>query len=215
MGLFDLLAGADRQLAQAPSPMPQSGHPDARNKLEQTKEVIAFCQELEDTQNEPVSSDTSIISAPENDAIVEAAEVSQDDGWLDARDPKGKKVPAIPIFETKPRAVSLENLVWAPYYRVQDKLFPARLCDNHEGVLENWIATWPLPEDEILVEVFCQEKLAKMSRLLVVKKNKILPYWAENKDDQEGNYDKREWNEKRMNATQKVSPKHTSRWQRR
>lgn len=151
-------------------------------------------------------------SAEEEEEEVAAKEGEDDDlgEWLSPSSSTKAAGTAAPIdlLDTKVIGVPLSRLVWAPNYRHGDKLFPARHCDNSEAIRESFIKVWPLPADETVVEIFCQENMKTTTKLSVVKSKKLIPYWAENNKDKESNYeDELVWNEKRWKTVQQALEK--------
>jgi hypothetical protein len=100
-----------------------------------------------------------------------------------------------------PRKLSLDRLVWAPYYAWGTSV-PARLCDNHEAKFEPTIVEIPL--DQAVVEVLGQEECTDRTRLILVERSKVFPYWAKKSNDEKSSYIETEgdvptkWNEYRV-----------------
>lgn len=124
---------------------------------------------------------------------------AEDPDWIEAKAPK--KIEFIPNEVS--RRVDLNRLVWAFYYN-WNTIVPARLCDNQEALSEPTITTWPIPSDKVVVEPFGQVKEKGHTRLLLVERNKIFPFWAQSVDCEESDYDCCDaWNNYRVNYLKK------------
>lgn len=167
--------------------------------------------------NEPtltVSGSSSAVDVGSDNDQFEASDVVKSEtdggGWISV---DTKRTPSsthqVELYETKVRDnIFPDDLVWAPYYRYGDKLFPARLCANNEVRFEPWVKKWPLPIDEAVVEIFCQEKSAESTQLIIVKQNKLLPFWKRDHKDLKSSYEGApEWNEYRLNHVHVVRTK--------
>jgi hypothetical protein len=189
MGLFDLLDEEEQKFAS---------------------DKLVVKEELSLTNGPSEVPTVTEATAPESadksaDVSVEGLKGESTEGWIDANEKKPSNEPIV-LYDTKTYPIALDRLVWAPYYRYKgNNFFPARLCDNQEIRLESWVKTWPLPEDEVVVEIFCQAQAKYTARLLIVKRDKVFPYWAYNSQDKESNYEgPLEWNERRFSALLKV-----------
>jgi hypothetical protein len=83
----------------------------------------------------------------------------------------------ITFWDTQvPRSVKPKDLVFAPYYRMKDKLVPARLCTAAECASETYIPIQKEWGGAVPVEFICMEDRQDTRILLVVAKN-VVPYW--------------------------------------
>ncbi len=107
----------------------------------------------------------------------------------------------IELFQTEIFPVETKDLVWAPFYRFHNALFPARLCSIEEAVGERSIPE-RIEQDCVVVEFFKQVKYKDSSRLLLIEKAKIIPYYKKtNKDTSD---DLTRWNEGNFKTVKKV-----------
>ncbi|RYH28842.1 hypothetical protein EON65_10705 [archaeon] len=188
MGLFDLLDEKEQMFANGtPEPTP---HTPAVSPSSSVVDVVN-----DDGNSEPVKG---------------ASIVAEDDDWISTDAKKTPSRMTVELYDTKVHNKILpENLIWAPHYRYKDRLFPARLCANNELQFESWVKTWPLPPDEAVVEIFCQEKSSASSPLIIVKQKKLLPFWKRNSTDVKSNYEGTlEWNETRLGNLHLVCESH-------
>eukprot|EP01031_Cornospumella_fuschlensis_P028219 gene28219-34075_t len=174
MGLFDLLDEEEQKLATGAS-----------------EQVLT------------VSDSSSVVTVenhPEQPEPQMNAKDDGGDGWISADAKKTPNHAVVDLYETKLcKKILPEELVWAPNYRYKDRLFPARLCANDEVKFESWVKTWPLPDDEAVVEIFRQEKTSTSRPLIIVKQKMLLPYWKRSGNDVRSNYEgSLEWNETRL-----------------
>lgn len=138
---------------------------------------------------------------------------NEEDEWIAAGTKTTPNSKQIKLLDTEVIKTKPEELIWAPYYRFHFKLFCARLCENTEALLEPSIG-WPIPDDKVVVEFFCQEKINNVARFLMVERNKIIPYWASKKQDKKSRYPEEEqtrWNQSRCDEMRnQLEKKYTS-----
>jgi hypothetical protein len=121
-----------------------------------------------------------------------------------------KKKSSIKFWDTMVVKVHPELLVWAPYYRIRDKLMPARVCSTAECSTVRHIKV-PYDPSTIPVEFICMEEIPE-SRILLVQEAKVVPYWSEPSSNSKSksnfidgdNCDKLQWNEKRVDLMREV-----------
>jgi len=181
---------------------------NAKQKSFEASKVVSTSLEPTSTKVNPEQSDSVASSkvAPTN--IDSPTKTVKDEDWIIANIPRtpSSSTKNLKLLDTVVVPTKLDNLVWAPYYRFSNKLFCARICDNSEASLEGSITLWPIPDDKAVVEIFCQEKLSNTARLLLVENQKLVPFWAENKNDEKRKYPKEElnrWNMKRLDGMRK------------
>jgi hypothetical protein len=84
------------------------------------------------------------------------------------------------IWPTKMKKLdSVSRLVWAPcpWIKSARPMFPARVCDNSEGVCED--IPWPIPKGSILVEFFNLPKIkGATSKFVVLEKASVKSFNA-------------------------------------
>jgi hypothetical protein len=112
----------------------------------------------------------------------------------------------VKLLETAVIPVERKKLIWAPYYRYHNVLFCARRCSNEEALSEKSISVWPIPEDKAVVEIFCQDIFSGVTKLLLVEKKKIAPYFGSSSSST----DQLKWNETNLNKMKKVSRSYKS-----
>jgi hypothetical protein len=193
MGLLDLLIEQDKIYAKSPAPPPVPNTSTSSSSSNNNTSAIST--------NLFSSEGTNIPPTPSNQTDKD----DKEDEWINANGTsvRPENQPAT-VWDTRIVPVPTSDLIWAPYYRIKGRLFPARLCKNEEALTESWLKVWPLPDDEVVVEILCQPKTSVTSRFLVVKSNQIVPFWAYNKQDQKTNYDQLVWNDRRFAVMQKV-----------
>ena len=110
----------------------------------------------------------------------------------------------IPLWETKiSKTVMPNKLVWAPLYLFGNQLFCARLCESDEINRDLHIRT-PLLEGECVVEMIRAPRTKAMdTKLLIVYKNKVIPYYG--KGSKVDEIDKTKWSEHHLKKLKTVS----------
>lgn len=108
------------------------------------------------------------------------------------------------LWDTKIQKTVMPNkMVWAPLYRFRDQLFCARLCETDEINRDLYIKT-PLKEGECVVEMIRAPKTKAMdTKLLVVRKEKVIPYYGKGTNVDE--IDKTKWSEMHLKKLKAVS----------
>ena len=91
------------------------------------------------------------------------------------------------LWDTKIVEVHPSKLIWAKnnYYsskkcnNTASNHFPARICEEHEGAYLH-LETWPIPDDELLVEFLGLPKKDPITpQKMVVKKEYCVPYYED------------------------------------
>lgn len=165
----------------------------------------------------PAPAAVSVVPAPAPPPTA-VPEAPKEGGWLTTTPRKG----TIELLEAPLMPLPLGRLVWAPWYRCHDKLFPARTCDPMDVRGEKWVQTWPIPRDETVIQLLVQEQTKTTSSHLIVKTHQLVPYWADTKSTSQlsRNRDEpieplsrnRDWHPKRLAALQTaLEKKYTAR----
>jgi hypothetical protein len=111
----------------------------------------------------------------------------------------------IELLKTDIIPVESKELVWAPSYRFHNTLFPARLCSYDEAIAEDSIPLVDNNDDNVVVEIFNQEMYHNVTRLLLVPKAKVIPYYASTSKNLEKQDITKKWNEGNLKKMKKVS----------
>jgi hypothetical protein len=139
------------------------------------------------------------VGEEESSSSQQSTVFSNDDIWIQAKSPK--KLEFIPNQQVK--RLDPNRLIWANYHS-WNTVVPARLCDNQEALSEPTIKKWPIPPENVVVEVFGQVKGPESTRLLLVDRSQTFPFWAQSVDCEESDYETCDaWNNYRVNFLKK------------
>lgn len=198
MGIFDKLSAiaaqnkATASLLSTPS-APPPNPPQTENEM--TPAATAAAEPV-DQQHEPTELDDESWDVVQRPKADEQLPPSASKGTPSSKGP-------LQFTENKLIKVDPSELVWAPFYRFGDKLFPARLSRQEELVFDPSVPV-TLDDNVVIVEFFSQVKSSRTCLRATVIANKVLPYWANRLDDDESSADKTCWNAIRLKAMRKV-----------
>lgn len=202
MGIFDKLVTKKAEL-NSPNPRLESTQEAAPPSVP-IEARAAVSTVLESSLFPPITN-----TAQDNDVVAasdDAAYVTDDEGkWIDAKAPMkspSSSTKEIAFTQNALKWVESNTLVWAPFYRYGGTLFPARLCEHNELLLDDSVT---LPDDsKKIVEFFRQVKASKTTHRDTVIANKVIPYWARDERDDPDEADYSQWNKYRVDYMRKV-----------
>lgn len=147
--------------------------------------------------------------SPSKEAVTQQSDGGHEGSIGGLESPNGS-LERISYLEAPLIDLSLEKLVWAPLYSYGNCLFPARKCGDGEASRLSWIKSWPLPDDEMVVEILCQTKVKDSSSTLIVKKKDVRPLWSSKEKGsaqscRPANDEAIQWSEDRMEQLRKVA----------
>lgn len=196
MGIFDKLSAIAAQNKVAASLSTPSAPPPNPPPTETQSTPVANTVAEPVDQHEPTELD---------DESWDVVQRPKADDQLPPSASKGTPSSKGPLQFTENKLIKVDpsELVWAPFYRFGDKLFPARLSRQEELVFDPSVPV-TLEDNVVIVEFFSQVKSSRTCLRATVIASKVLPYWANRSDDDERSADKTCWNANRLKALRKV-----------